>query len=101
MLNNNQLSIILGVELPLLNLKDIHWRTQNSDLHSILFYKIGTDKKSEEDFQERIKNSFFGWLIVNRNVSGLPDNSTIVPETKWPEVQKKILDILYPMPQLK
>jgi UDP-N-acetylmuramoyl-L-alanyl-D-glutamate--2,6-diaminopimelate ligase len=101
MLNNDQISIILGVNLPNLNLRDIHWRSQDSDQYSLLFYKVPTDKKSEETFLNRIKNSSFGWLIVNRKVDSLPNNCTIVPESEWPEIQKKILDILYPLPKLK
>ncbi len=101
MLNNGQLSVILGVDLPNLNLKDIHWRTQDADQNSLLFYKIGSDRKSEEAFLERVKKSSFGWLIVNRKIDGLPANTLVVPESEWPEVQKKILDILYPLPQLK
>ncbi len=101
MLNEKALSSILGLELPPLTIKDIHWRSQDSDENSILFYRIGLDEKSHALFKERISQSKFSWLIVNSSHPDLPQNSSVISEEKWPEIQKSILDILYPFPKLK
>ncbi len=101
MLNEKQLGSILGKTLPPLTIKDIHWKTQESDLHSVLFYKIGNEEIDLRHFEKRINQSVFNWLIVNKSVPGLPGNSSVVPEERWPDIQKKILDILYPIPNLK
>lgn len=101
MLNEQSLKKILNQEIPALHLTDIHWKTQDSTKDSILFYKIPGDEKSQNLFKERIDKAQFGWLIVNIDHPSLPMNSSIVPENRWPEVQKQILDILYPQPNLK
>jgi UDP-N-acetylmuramoyl-L-alanyl-D-glutamate--2,6-diaminopimelate ligase len=76
---------------------DVHWKTQDSTLSSLLFYKI-TDEKV---FADRITNAQFAHLIVNRAHPDLPENSTIIPEDKWPEIQRLCLDDLYPLPPIK
>lgn len=91
MLNDKVLSTI----------KDIHWKTQESTKDSILFYKILPDEKSQSLFTERIQSSQFQWLVVNCDHPSRPMNSTIIPESEWPEVQKSILDKLYPLPDIK
>jgi UDP-N-acetylmuramoyl-L-alanyl-D-glutamate--2,6-diaminopimelate ligase len=101
MLNDKDLAKILDVSLPALTLKDIHWRTEDSDENSILFYRIADDQKSQDLFHERIQNAKFQWLITNKNHKKLPKNATVIEEEKWPEVQKAILDKLYPQPRLK
>jgi UDP-N-acetylmuramoyl-L-alanyl-D-glutamate--2,6-diaminopimelate ligase len=101
MLNEQSLKKILNQDVTPLKLSDIHWKTQDSTKDSILFYKILSDEKSQNLFTERIDKSQFGWLIVNTDHPSRPMNSSIVPEDKWPEVQKQILDILYPIPSLK
>ncbi|WP_408098411.1 Mur ligase family protein [Peredibacter sp. HCB2-198] len=101
MLNEKKLSEILGAVVPALSIKDIHWKTQDSTKESVLFYRLPDDEKSQKLFRERIQNSQFGWLIVNRDHESRPLNSTIIPESEWPRIQKEILDILYPMPNLK
>lgn len=88
-------------EIDLSKISDIHWKTQDSDSDSILFYKILGDEKSKKVFEERIQTAKFGWLIVNVDHPSRPKNSSILPEEKWPEAQKMILDNLYPMPPLK
>lgn len=101
MLNEQSLKKILNQDIPPLKLSDIHWKTQDSTKDSILFYKIPADEKSQNLFKERIDKAQFGWLIINTDHPSRPMNSSIVPEEKWPEVQKQILDILYPQPNLK
>ncbi len=101
MLNSEQLGNILGVTLPELSINDIHWRAQDSESDDLLFYKIGSDLKSENLFQERLKDTNYGWLIINRSIKPLPARTTIIPEEKWPDIQHRILNILYPLPSIK
>ena len=101
MLSSKALSQVLGSALPEISIKDIHWRTQDSTPESVLFYKIGSDLKSEELFTHRIKETKFGLLVVNRIVGNLPANSTVVDEARWPEVQHQILNHFYPLPPMK
>lgn len=101
MLNEKKLSSILGIDLPQLEISDIHWKTQDSTKASILFYKILPDEKSQNAFVERIQSAQFKWLIVNIDHPNKPSNATIIPENEWPRIQKEILDALYPLPHLK
>lgn len=101
MLNEDILKKILNVTLPPLKITDVHWKAQDADKDSILFYKLASDQKSKELFAERINNSSFGWLITNEDHPSRPANSSVIPESKWPEIQKDILDNLYPIPPIK
>jgi UDP-N-acetylmuramyl tripeptide synthase len=101
MLNEITLGQILNVQLPPLNISDIHWRSQDSDQESLLFYKIPSDTKSQQLFSERIDQAKFSWLITNTDHPSRPMNSTVVPEKLWPIIQKKVLDHFYPLPPLK
>jgi UDP-N-acetylmuramoyl-L-alanyl-D-glutamate--2,6-diaminopimelate ligase len=101
MLNENDLASVLGEVVPAVVVDDIHWKTQESTKSSLLFYRIAEDQKSQELFKERIQGTSFGWLVVNRDHDSRPLNSSIVPEEKWPEIQKSLLDKLYPLPKLR
>jgi UDP-N-acetylmuramoyl-L-alanyl-D-glutamate--2,6-diaminopimelate ligase len=101
MLNNEELGNILNQTIPSLFISDIHWRTQESTPESILFYKLTEDQKSLEQFVERIKDTKYAWLVINRKVDGISDKVTVIVENQWPEIQKKILDKLFPLPKLK
>lgn len=101
MLNNEAIEKILGTKLPSVKIKDIHWKTQDSTPESLLFYKFTGNVKSDALFTERISNSQFAFLIVNKDHPDLPENSFIISEEKWPETQREVLDLLYPLPPLK
>ena len=101
MQTNFKLQQILKINYPELNLKDIHWKTEDSTLGSILFYKIGSTQDDEKKFFERIKSSTYSWLIINRAVDQLPAFCKIIEEVQWPVLQKEILDVLYPQPKMK
>jgi UDP-N-acetylmuramoyl-L-alanyl-D-glutamate--2,6-diaminopimelate ligase len=101
MLNETSLASILKADLPPLQIKDIHWRAQDSDNESILFYKLLPDEKSRSLFSERMAASQFKWLIVNVDHPSRPSNSTVISENQWPQIQKEILDHFYPLPDLK
>ena len=98
MLNENNLEKILGQKLSPLNLNDIHWRVQESRSEGLLFYRIGETAEAIKLFKERISSAKFGWLIVNVPHPDLPKNATVIEENRWPQIQKAILDILYPLP---
>jgi UDP-N-acetylmuramoyl-L-alanyl-D-glutamate--2,6-diaminopimelate ligase len=101
MLNEKLLEEILGISLPALKVNDIHWRTQDSDINSILFYKVQQDETSQDKFIERIQSSKFAWLILNIDHPLKPSNCFIISEKNWPRIQKKLLDEIYPVPPIK
>jgi UDP-N-acetylmuramoyl-L-alanyl-D-glutamate--2,6-diaminopimelate ligase len=101
MQTNNQLQKILQINQPDLNILDIHWEAEKSHVGSVLFYKIGTGIDNEQKFRERIKKAKFSWLIINREIEDLPACSKVIDEIKWPEIQKNLMDVLYPVPSLK
>lgn len=101
MLNEKILEPFVSAKLPEFKFKDVHWKAQDSDHESILFYKITSDEKAQKAFSERIRASKFAWLILNTDHPERPSNSSIVSEDRWPELQKSILDYLYPIPLLK
>ncbi|MGE3608913.1 MAG: Mur ligase family protein [Bacteriovoracaceae bacterium] len=101
MLNENDLSKILKVSLPKLVIEDIEWKVQDSKATSLLFYKIGTDSKSIDLFQDRISQFPFAWLVVNRAIPNLPKNCSVIHENDWPRIQKELLDLIYPLPNIK
>lgn len=101
MLNEKILNPLLQEALPPLTIKDIHWTTQDSTSDSILFYRIPETEKGQEQFRERIDKAQYAWLVVNSDHPSRPMNSSVISETRWPEIQKAILDILYPLPPMK
>jgi UDP-N-acetylmuramoyl-L-alanyl-D-glutamate--2,6-diaminopimelate ligase len=101
MLNNVDLEKILGNQVSLHSINDIHWRTQDSSEDSILFYKLGETKKDEAIFLERIKLTRYGHLVLNRKIEQELVHSSVISEELWPSIQKVILDKLYPLPDIK
>jgi UDP-N-acetylmuramoyl-L-alanyl-D-glutamate--2,6-diaminopimelate ligase len=95
-----QNKIFLSPDLSL-KINDIHWRSQDSTLESVLFYKILPDEKSRKLFSDRIESSQFAWLVVNCDHPSRPINSSVIPEKDWPVLQEEILNELYPLPLLK
>jgi hypothetical protein len=91
MLNDKKLNLILNTNLPHLEIRDIHWKGQESTKDSILFYKILPDEKSQNTFTERIDKAQFAWLVVNTDHPSRPMNSSVIPEAEWPRIQKEIL----------
>lgn len=65
------------------------------------FYWINDDIASIAAFRERISNSKFAWLVVNKVIPDLPVNCTVIEEASWAEIQKQCLDVIYPLPSLK
>lgn len=108
MLSKLTLATILGLsfdELPESQeqFNGIDWRTQTSTKETILFYKIGDKSQDESQFWERIQFAQYGLLILNKKPErNLPPATIVIEESRWPELQKKILDFFFPVPnQLK
>ena len=101
MLNEKSLEKIFQQSFFPLKVSDIHWKSQDSNKNSILFYKILDDEKSQSLFTERINQAEFAWLVVNKEHASMPLNSIVVDETHWPRIQKEILDVLHPLPDLE
>lgn len=101
MLTERAISQFLDQPLSSFEFNDVQWKAEESTNTSLLFYRLSGEEKAQEQFRNRILKSSFAWLIVNCHHPDLPENSTIVDEEKWPELQKKLLDDLYPLPDLK
>ncbi len=101
MLNEIFLGKLLDVKLPSLTVSDVHWKTQDSDEESILFYRIPSESGASSIFVERISNARFAWLILNQDHPARPLNSSVISEGEWPRIQEALLDQLYPLPSLK
>ena len=101
MLSSENLKSIFGVDFPLNPIQDIHWRSQDSNSQSLLFYKVGNDEKEEELFHQRITKSEYSLLVINREIKRRVPNSIVVNESEWPKIQNEILNKLYPVPDIK
>lgn len=101
MSNDQVISSILKIRSIDSSINDIQWKTQESCKTSLLFYWINDDIASIAAFRERISNSKFAWLVVNKVIPDLPVNCTVIEEASWAEIQKQCLDVIYPLPSLK
>ncbi len=101
MLNNKELFEICSVDAGNQIINDIHWKSQDSNSSSLLFYKLGNSQRDLEVFLQRMSETKYGWLILNKKVEPMPDRSSVIDESTWPLIQKKILDKIYPLPELK
>jgi len=101
MLNKTSLETILNISLPDIVVEDIHWKIQESTPTSLVFYKIGYQPNAQALFEERAQKSSFSWVILNKDISNPPPNSSVINERDWPEIQKRLMDELYPLPDLK
>lgn len=80
---------------------------QKAKEDDIVFYKICRDEESESTFAERLKDSSYGILIVNRFPSFLRQrpwrqrykNIFVVDETHFLPIQSQLLDNIYPNEQ--
>jgi UDP-N-acetylmuramoyl-L-alanyl-D-glutamate--2,6-diaminopimelate ligase len=99
MLSEKDLEPILQTKLPLLQVDDIHWRTEESTSHALLFYKLSEDPRSLQLFHQRLEQSQYAWIILNKDIPDRPARSSVCKEDRWPELQKKVLDRLYPYPE--
>ncbi len=105
MLSKLTLATILGIAIDELNtskeeFSDLNWKTQSSTEHTVLFYKLNGDEKTEALFWQRIQFTHYGLLILNRlPAKKLPLNSVVIEEDKWPSLQVKLLDFFYPIPK--
>lgn len=71
---------------------------QNTSANDVVFYKINPrDEKSIQGFQKRIAGAKPGLLILNHGAEFVKnENSCFVPEEQFLQIQKNILDQLFP-----
>jgi UDP-N-acetylmuramoyl-L-alanyl-D-glutamate--2,6-diaminopimelate ligase len=82
-------------------IKDLQWKAQESTYDSLLFYRIGKNEQAQKDFSERMKKTNFAWLVTNQSHPEMPKNSCVIPDSQWNPILKQLLDVLFPMPDLK
>lgn len=77
---------------------DIHINAGDSNLNSVLFYNLDTNKNIEL-LKERLAKAKYAACFVNYNDSRLSqvENLYYVPKEKWLETQKSFLEKLYPV----
>ncbi|MFA5584312.1 MAG: UDP-N-acetylmuramoyl-L-alanyl-D-glutamate--2,6-diaminopimelate ligase [Bacteriovoracaceae bacterium] len=80
---------------------DIHWKCQDSTEESILFYRIPEGSDQLDLFYSRVKEAKYKYLITNKETNLKADNIFVVSNEHWPELQKVLLDQVYPLPPLK
>lgn len=80
---------------------DVHWKTQDSNNDSILFYRLTDDGNALNLFHERIKAAKYKYLVINKDAGTTSENTFVVGEEHWPELQKVLLDKIYPIPAMK
>jgi UDP-N-acetylmuramoyl-L-alanyl-D-glutamate--2,6-diaminopimelate ligase len=101
MLNNFLEKYLQQKFTPSTLIKDLHWRSQDSNKNSLLFYKVGNKLSDEAVFHQRISNASYAHLIINRTIQPMPVNCSVVNENEWPQLQKDCLDLIYPLPSLR
>lgn len=101
MLNEQIIQPFTKENLPAFSFKDIFWKTQDSNENGILFYRFSNHPNSFNEFSERINSAKFSWLILNKDHPERPERSCVIDEVLWPDLQKQILDFIYPLPALK
>jgi len=77
----------------------IEWKLQDATSKSIVFYKISNDSKQIELFRDRISKSEYGLVIINQKIPNPPKNYCVVEDKNWMEVQRVLLDCIYPIDQ--
>jgi UDP-N-acetylmuramoyl-L-alanyl-D-glutamate--2,6-diaminopimelate ligase len=100
-LSSRELNELCGLDVGHQSICDIHWKSQDSNPQSLLFYKIGNSQNDLETFRSRMHDTEYGWLILNKQIDPMPMRSSFIEEIHWPQIQKKILDELYPLPDMK
>jgi len=79
-------------------IKDIHWKTNESTVDSILIYKFNkADEKEIEAFKKRIMNSDFLACLINKEIPELPQSVFVLGEDDFVLAQEEILNNLYPV----
>jgi UDP-N-acetylmuramoyl-L-alanyl-D-glutamate--2,6-diaminopimelate ligase len=78
-------------------LNNITTNLQNAEDGDIVFYKISSDEKSIDNFAKRINGKKPGLLILNHGAEFVKDeNCLFIDVNRFLNVQKKILDLLFP-----
>lgn len=80
------------------DIKDVTTNLQAAKPEDIVFYKVYNNGKSIEDFNLRVSGRNPGLIILNWGAEGFikHENCVFIPSEKFLEIQKKILDMMYP-----
>lgn len=104
-MNKNEILQILSSDIVSQNkmtdldisLKNITTNLQNAENGDIVFYKISLDEKSIDNFAKRLNGKKPGLLILNHGAEFIKDeNCLFIDANRFLNVQKKILDLLFP-----
>ena len=86
-------------------LKDVHWKLDESNLETLIFYRLYPDEESLNKLIRRIPGKKYGVLILNRRPNGelrqFLKNFIVIEEEFFFKAQLKILNLLYPLPEKK
>lgn len=102
-MNNTFITKLLSEKIVFSNLKDekslsafdsIEWLAQNAKEKSILFYKV--NEGGETQFLERIKDSKYGILILNKKIVGFEGEHIVVSDDYFLDAQKILCELIYP-----
>ena len=79
-------------------INNITTNLQNAGPTDIAFYKVSRDEKSIENFNKRLGDRKPGLIILNYGAETLikNENCLFVDETRFLNLQKKLLDIMFP-----
>lgn len=80
------------------DIKNITTNLQSSKPEDIVFYKVYNNGKSIDDFNKRILGRNPGLVILNHGAEGFikNENCIFISAEKFLDVQKKLLDMMYP-----
>ena len=80
-------------------INDITTNLQNANATDVVFYKVHNNEKSIEDFNKRLKGKNPGLIILNHGAEAFikNENCVFVDVQKFLVIQKKILDLMFPL----
>jgi UDP-N-acetylmuramoyl-L-alanyl-D-glutamate--2,6-diaminopimelate ligase len=79
-------------------INNITTNLQTAKPEDVVFYKVNKDEKSLENFNKRLATGSPGLLVLNHGAETFikNENCIFIDSARFLNVQKKILDILYP-----
>jgi UDP-N-acetylmuramoyl-L-alanyl-D-glutamate--2,6-diaminopimelate ligase len=104
-MNKNKLIVLLNefivsrneITEPDVLLDSITTNLQNARPEDIVFYRVGTDEKSRELLNERLKKNTPGIMILNHGAEYIKNaNCIFVDADHFLKIQKLLSDIFYP-----
>ena len=80
------------------NMVNITTNLQNAKDGDVVFYRVHNNEKSLEDFNKRLQGKNPGLIVLNLGAETYikNDNCIFIESTRFLNIQKKILDLLFP-----